>query len=179
MISFFAALFIAFLSGIGARDRGLLRFLCRAGAPRGVLLPIAVATACVATALAAGLGAAAAREYIARTRPLLAGAALVIAGTRLLLIVRTRAPREPTNSLGAAAFVFFVYQLPDAARFSTMAMALSGSALPAACGGALGSAAALVGRWHGLAEVLQPGRGRQVLGVLLMLSGLVWIDRFW
>ena len=176
MAGFLFALVIAFLSGIGARDRALFEHLCRAGAPRGALLTTAIATASIAAALAARLGEAAAPEFAAHTRPMLAGAALVIAGTRLLPAVWAREPQEPTRSLGAAALVLFAYQISDTARFAVLAIALSGSALPAAVGGALGSAAALAGRWRWLT---QPGRGRQALGVLLMVAGMGWIYRFW
>jgi hypothetical protein len=172
MIAFVAA----FLTGFGARDQVLLAQLGRVGGLRGALLLTAVATSAVATMLAAWMGWEVARHVVAPMRPWLVALAIAIAGARLLPMVRVPVIREPTNSLGAAAIVFFACQVMDAGRWLILAMGVSGWALAAAVGGALGSAAGLTigsrGDERFLSPAVQPLRVRRVCGVLLMLAAM-------
>jgi hypothetical protein len=170
---------IAFVTGFGARDQVLLAQLSRAGGPRNALLVTALATAGLATALAAWVGWASALQLTALARQGLAGLALAVAGIRLLPPARPRVLKEPTNSLGAAAIVLIAYQVADTGRLSILALALavSGSALPVACGGVLGSAAVLATGWHHAGRLLMPPAhlhlARQAFGVTLTIAGIM------
>jgi hypothetical protein len=184
------ALVAAFLAGIGARDQTLLAHLSARGGPRPAWLAVAVATGAGAAILAAWAGAQAAPELAPKLRALLAALALALAGGELCLFARVKPPKEPTNSLGAAAIVLLAHQITDASRLLVFAIAVSWPAAQTALGGALGGGAALVIGWVGgkqfLAATPQLRLARRVSGAILLLSAafVAWytlgdVDRFY
>lgn len=191
---FFLMLGATCLTGIGASDQRLLARMSDVAGRRATLLVVAVATASIATAIAAGAGRVVTPQLSAPARLLGMALALALAGARLLQPVPTRPLREPTNSLGAAAIVLFALQISDAGRLIILATGLGGMTAggPAAAiaGGTLGSAAVLAIGWHGgnetrrLAVKLQ--RGRRAAGLVVILAAAAAIsmafgagDRFW
>ena len=176
------ALLAALLAGLGARDQMLVANLCARSGPRPMLLATAIATG----ALASGIAAWASREVSAELSHavlvLLAAMSLGMAGAESLLLSPGNPPREPTNSLGAAAIVLFADQITDTARFLILAIALaSEQPLAAGVGGAVGGAVAL---WLGAAQarwLVGAGpllRGiRSSAGVLLLIAGVVLVMR--
>jgi len=172
------ALLAALLAGLGARDQMLVANLSARFGPRPMLLATAIASG----ALASGLAAWASREVSAELSHaallLLAALSLGMAGAESLLLSPGKAPREPTNSLGAAAIVLFADQITDTARFLILAIALaSEQPLAAGVGGAVGGAVAL---WLGAAQARWlVGAGpllrsiRSGAGFLLLIAGVV------
>ena len=176
------ALLAALLAGLGARDQMLVANLSARWGPRPALLATAIATG----ALASGLAAWATRE-VATGLPhaaclLVAAISLVAAGADSLLLGPGKPPKEPTNSLGAAAIVLFADQITDSARCLILAVALaSEQPLSAGVGGAVGGAAALVlggmqARW-----LVDAGPWlkaiRRGAGVVLLLAGGTLVAR--
>ena len=142
------ALLGAALAGIGARDQTLMARLAAAQGSRVSAGLVAFAVCCATAACAAWAGATITSMISAKAQLLLAWLALVIAGAEMLAIVPGKAPKEPTHSLGAMAFVLAAYQLTDAARFLTFAVAvLTAASVPAGIGGAVGGAITLTATW--------------------------------
>ena len=111
-----------------------------------------------------------------------AALALGMAGLESLLLAPGKPPREPTNSLGAAAIVLFADQITDSARFLILAIALaSEQPLAAGVGGAVGTGVALAlggGFARGLLGAGPVLRAiRRVAGLLLLLAGAVLVIR--
>lgn len=148
MTGLLLALLGALLAGFGARDQTLMARLAGAQGSRVSALAVAFAVCCATAAFAAWAGSALAPVISARAGLLLAWLALFIAGVEMLAIVPGRAPKEPTHSLGAMAFVLGAYQLADASRFLIFAVAVMAAApIPTSIGGALGGAISLTAAW--------------------------------
>ncbi len=174
MNGFLFALLAVQLAGIGARDQILVAQMTAKQGLRPSLLLIAILTSTI-TAIAAGWAAAEAPLELGRT-PRLAFAALALAlgGIESLLFSRPKPPKEPTQSLAAAAIVLFAHQLTDAGRLLIFALAIATNSPLAVVGGAIGGAAALVMGWLGGAELLGNPRRLQVArgisGALLLFT---------
>ena len=109
--------------------------------------------------------------------------ALAAAGFESLVFAPKIKFREPTRSLFAAGLVLLAHQAADAARFLVLAIALATFApIPAAVGGALGSAGALAFGWLASGAMLERESGlvtlRRWAGTVLLGAGLgmgLWI----
>lgn len=176
------ALLAALLAGLGARDQMLVAQLSARSGPRPMLLLTAMATAALASGLAAWASGEVSAELNHAAGLLLAAMALGVAGAESLLLRPGKPPREPTSSLGAAAIVLFAGQITDSTRCLILAIAIaSEQPFAAGVGGAVGSGLAL---WLGATQargLLGAGgllRGiRQVAGVMLLVAGLVLVAR--
>ena len=169
MTGLLLALLATVLTGIGARDQTLIARLAKAQGQRVSALAAAFAVCCGTAALAAWAGAALA------TQPMIAWLALFLAGIEMLMIQPGRAPREPTHSLGAMAFVLAFYQVTDAARLLILALALmTASPVQAGIGGAIGGAITLIAGWLAPAPFTSPRirPWRRLLGLALLLTVL-------
>ena len=175
------ALLAALLAGFGARDQMRVAQLSAPNGPRPMLLLTGIATG----ALASGLAAWATREVASGINHgaclLVAAMALAVAGAESLFVAPGKPPREPTNSLGAAAIVLFADQITDSARLLILAIALaSEQPLAAGVGGAVGTGIALMLGGYFAQGLLGAGRVlrviRGVAGAMLLLAGgvLVW-----
>jgi len=172
MSGFLFAFLAVLLAGIGARDQMLVAALTARQGARGSLLLVALVTGIVACAIAAWGAVQLAPMMTAKARMILAAMALALAGAEALVLRGPRAPAEPTHSLGAAAIVLFAQQITDPARFLIFAIALATMApIPAAIGGAAGSAMALVAGWLAGADLLRPSLpiARRLTGLVLLL----------
>ena len=177
MIGCLFALLAAGLAGLGARDQMLVAQL---GARWG-RRPMLMLTALASGALAAGLAAWASREVSEGLNHAaclaVAALALGVAGAELLLIAPGKPPREPTNSLGAAAIVLFAAQITDSARCLILAVALaSEQPLAAGVGGAVGGGAALLLGAYQAHWLLEAGAMRRAIrgaaGVALLNAAI-------
>jgi hypothetical protein len=175
MTGLFLTLLATLLVGCGARDQVLVAQLAeRQGARPGVLI-VAVASGCLAAALAAWGGAQVAGLMPAPARLFLVAVAVGLAGLELLTMRPCAAAAEPTHSLGAFALVIFAIQLTDAARFVVFALAaLTQAPLTSAMGGAIGAAAMVAAGWMIAPPVRAPWLPalRRSLGGLLLLVAL-------
>lgn len=168
------------LAGFGARDQTLIARLAGVQGSRVSALAVASAVCCATAAFAAWAGATIAPMMSAQARLLVAWLALVIAGIEMLAIVPGKAPKEPTHSLGAMAFVLGAYQLSDAARFLIFGVAvLTGAAIPAGIGGALGGATTLTAAWAAPAQFADPRirLWRRLAGAALLVLAAVLLLR--
>lgn len=157
MTGLLLALLGAALAGFGARDQTLMARLAAAQGSRVSALAVALAVCCATAAFAAWAGSAIAPMISIEARLLFAWLALVIAGVEMLAIVPGKAPTEPTRSLGAMGLVLIAYQLSDAARFMTFAAAvMTGAAIPAGIGGAVGGAITVAAAWLAPAQFAKP-----------------------
>jgi hypothetical protein len=148
MTGLLLALLGTVLAGLGARDQTLMARLAGAQGRRASALAVALAISCATAAFAAWAGSTIAPLVPADARLLLAWLALAVAGVEMLAIVPSRAPAEPTHSLGAMAFVLGAFQLTDAARFLIFAVAvMTATAIPAGIGGVVGGAVSLAAAW--------------------------------
>jgi Ca2+/H+ antiporter, TMEM165/GDT1 family len=148
MTGLLLALLGAAIAGLGARDQNLMARLAATQGARPSALVIALAISFATAAFAAWAGSTIAPIMPAKARLLLAWLALVLAGVEMLVIVPGKAPKEPTNSLGALAIVLAAHQITDAARFLTFAIAVMAAApMPAGIGGAVGGAVSLTAAW--------------------------------
>jgi len=112
--------------------------------------------------------------------------ALAAAGFESLVFKPKFTAKEPTRSLFAAALVLLMHQAADAARFITFAIALLTYApIPAAVGGAMGTAFALTMGWLASGALLDAQGGiitiRRWAGTILLGVGLgmalwIWIN---
>lgn len=148
MTGLFLALLATLLAGVGARDQMTMAQLGRAQGARPGVLVIALALGFATAAFAAWASQAIAPMLNSNARLFLAALALGFAGAESLVLAPGRKPDEPTRSLAAFAVVMAAHQLTDAARFLIFAIALAANApLPAALGGAAGSALLLGAAW--------------------------------
>ena len=142
------ALFAAIATGIGARDQTAMARLAGAQGARPSAWVIGVAIACATAAIAVWAALAIASLLPAHGKALLAAVVIALAGVEMLATVPGPAPKEPTRSLGALAFVLTAHQLTDATRLLTFAIALlAGSPLLTGVGGAVGGALSLSAAW--------------------------------
>jgi hypothetical protein len=150
MSGFLFAFLATLIAGIGARDQLALAGLAARLGQRPTLLGVAVLSA-VATAALAAWAALAVLPLLggnAAGGKVLTAIALGLAGAEMLALRTRRDPAEPTRSLGAIGIVLFAHQLTDAARFVVFALAvLTAAPIPAAIGGAAGSAAVVTLGW--------------------------------
>lgn len=178
MTGLLLALLGAVIAGLGARDQNLMARLAGAQGSRPNALMLAIAISFATAAFAAWAGSTIAPVMPAKARFLLAWLALVIAGIEMLIIVPGKAPKEPTQSLGALAIVLAAHQITDAARFLIFAVAvLTATTLPAGIGGAVGGAASIAAAWM-VPEILGNPRMRlwrriAGLGLLVLAAGLL------
>jgi hypothetical protein len=181
MTGLLLALLGTLLAGIGARDQTLIARLANAQGSRVSALAVALAVCCATAAFAAWAGSTVAPMLSAKARLLLAWLALVIAGVEMLAVIPGKAPKEPTHSLGAMAFVLTAYQLTDAARFLTFAVAvLTAAPVPAGIGGAVGGAITLAAAWLAPAPFGSPRIRlwrRLAGGALLVLAAALLLRR--
>lgn len=184
MQGFIFALFATFIAGLGARDQVLVAVLSdKLGRRRSLLV-----LACLTGAFACAFAAWATREFSAHLdyagRLVLACFALIAGGLESIFIGPRRRAREPTRSLFAAAIVFLMDQMADAARFLVLAIALLTDPVAAGVGGAVGNAASLMVGWLGAGPLLgaQGGlrqarrwAGGLMLCAAMVLAGAVWV----
>lgn len=178
MTGLLLALSAALLAGIGARDQTAMARLAGAQGARPSAWVIGIAIAC-ATAAVAAWAALAITPLLPVSGPaLLAGLAIALAGAEMLAIVPGPAPKEPTNSLGALAFVLIAHQLTDATRLLTFAIALlAASPVLAGVGGALGGTLSLSAAWLA-PQVFGNARlrvWRKIVGAVLLATAAVWL----
>jgi hypothetical protein len=172
MSGFLFTFLAALLAGIGARDQVTMAGLTAKLGARLSLLLIAIATAIAASAFAAWGAASITGMFPGRARMLLAAMALGLAGAEALVLRAPKPLKEPTRSLGAAGIVMLAHQLTDSVRFLVFAIAMATMApIPAAVGGAAGSAAALTAGWLAGDDLLRPQLPlvRRGVGLLLLL----------
>jgi hypothetical protein len=175
---FFLAIIAALLVGIGARDQATVAALSARQGPRPALLMVALGCSCACTAVITWLSFEVGVWLVAPARIMLAAIALACAGLGTLVrLPRKPPPREPTNSLFAAALVFLSQQLTDASRLLVAALVLSGfEPVPVAAGGAMGSCFSLACGWRAplLADQIRLRIVRRIAGVLLIGTSL-WL----
>ncbi len=168
------------LAGLGARDQMMTATFAARQGQHLTLLLIAVATGLCTAALAAWAALAIAPMLVGKARLFFAAMALGLAGMESLFLSPGRKPIEPTHSLGAYAIVLLAQQITDAARFLVFAMAvLTGQAVNAGLGGAIGNAIMLGAAWSApeLFEWHRLRLLRRGLGALLVLTALVLAGR--
>lgn len=177
MSGFLLALLAVLIVGLGARDQLLLAAMTARQGARPTVLVAALATALLATGLAAAASGLIARQLGGNARLVFAAIALALAGAELLFTRRPRVPREPTHSLGAFAVVALAAQLTDAVRFLVLAIAVAvRSPLAVGLGGAVGAAVLAIGAWQSGEALLARDltRLRRRLGaVLVTLAGVL------
>ena len=176
MDGFLLALLLVFALASGGRDQWLVaQWSDRLGQSTALLLT-AIASAVLAAAAMAWIGAEFAALLPRRAAQMLVAFALGFAALELALPVRRKTPREPTRSIGAIAVVLLARQIGDGARFGVFALA-AWTTLPvtAGLGGALGGAAAVGMGWGmgegGLARFPLPTL-RRVLAAGLLVAAL-------
>lgn len=176
MPAFYLTFLAVLLSGIGARDQCTIAGLAQAQGRRPAVLFVAMAVGVVTAALAAWAAHWMLLHLPAPARAIFAAIGLAMAGLESLVIVRRRAPREPTNSLGALAVVLLAAQVTDAARFIVFALGV-GLAAPIVSGAAGGLGAAVLAgfAWACPEAVTSPCARwvRRTAGGLLLLAATV------
>lgn len=148
MDSFLFALLLVSALALGGRDQWLVAQWSDALGRSVPLLLTGMASAALAAAAMAWIGAEFAALLPRRAAQLLVAFALAIAAAELAWPVRLKAPQEPTRSLGAIGIVLLSRQVGDAARFAVFALA-AWSVVPrtAGLGGALAGAGAVTLGW--------------------------------
>jgi len=178
MTGLLLALSAALLAGIGARDQTAMARLAGAQGARPSAWVIGVSVSFATAALAVWAAVSIAPLLPAHGLALLAGLATALAGVEMLAAVPGPAPKEPTNSLGALAFVLIAHQLTDATRLLTFAIALlAASPVLAGIGGALGGALSLSAAWLA-PQVFGNARlrvWRRIVGAVLLATAAVWL----
>lgn len=148
MPALFLALLTSALAMLGARPASLTARLSGALGANGGLLAVCWLTAIATSALAGWAGVWLAPLMAPAAKAMFVAAALAVSALELLFARSSRAPAEPTRSLGAALLVLLAGQVTDAARFFVLALAVAtGEPVLAAAGGALGSGAVLTAAW--------------------------------
>lgn len=173
MTGLLLALLGTVLAGLGARDQILMARLAGAQGSRVSALAVAFVVCCATAASAAWAGSTLAPMMSASARLLLAWLMLVIAGVEMLVIVPGKAPKEPTHSLGAMAFVLGAYQVTDAARILIFAVTLMTAApVPTGIGGAVGGAVTLTAAWLAPKSFTNPRirLWRRIVGALMLVA---------
>lgn len=178
MSAFYLTLIAVLLAGFGARDQLTIAGLTQRQGQRPALLILACLCACLTAILAAWLAMQMLPILPPPARAVFAALAVGFAGVESLLPGTGRNPREPTDSLGAAALVLLAHQLTDAPRFLVFGLGI-GMAAPVAsgAGGLLGGVVLVTLSWAFPEFLKQPAarRMRRVIGLLLMLTALVVI----
>jgi putative Ca2+/H+ antiporter (TMEM165/GDT1 family) len=151
---FLFALLAVQLAGIGARDQILVAQMTAKQGLRPALLIIALLTSTIAAILAGWAAAEAPLELGRSPRLAFAALALGLGGIESLLFSKPKPPKEPTQSLAAAAIVLFAQQITDSGRLLIFAIAVATNSSLAVLGGVLGGAASLVIGWLGGAQLL-------------------------
>ena len=148
MDGFLLALLLTFALALGGRDQRMVAQWSDALGQSMALLAVGVVCAALSAGAMAWLGSEFAALLPRRAAQMLVAFALGAAAFELAWPVKTKAPLEPTRSLGAIAIVLLARQIGDAARFAVFALAAWAS-LPvtAGLGGALGGAAAVALGW--------------------------------
>lgn len=181
MDSFLLALLLTFALALGGRDQLMVGQWADSLGRSTPLLVIAVASAALAAAAMAWLGAEFAALLPRRAQQMLVAFALGVAAIELAWPVRLNPPCEPTRSLGAIGIVLLARQVGDAARFAVFALA-AWSVLPltAGLGGALAGAGAAAMGWSIGAEGLARFPLRTVrlglAGVLLIAALFIGLN---
>ena len=169
------ALIGALLAGVGARDFVLIARLTGRQGRRPLVLVVALASAIGTTVAAVYASQALAAALPGPTRVFIAALAAGMAGIELIVIRPGRAPAEPTHSLGALAVVLLAQHIIDAARFLIFAIAVATRApIPAALGGAFGSALLVTAAWLGGRDLAKHDLTplRRIVGVALLIPAL-------
>lgn len=154
--------------------------LAGAQGARPSALVVGVAMTFCTSAFAASAASAIAPLAPADGRLLLAALAIALAGLEMLMVVPSPAPKEPTQSLGALAFVIAAHQLTDATRFLIFAIALLMAApLPTGLGGAVGGAMTLAAAWlaPGIFDTARVRPWRRIAGAALLVIAAVQLLR--
>lgn len=176
MPAFYLTFLAVLLSGIGARDQGIVAGLTRVQGRRPAVLVVALIVGLVTAALAAWAASWMLLHLPPPARAIFAAIALGMAGLESLAFAGRRLPgrtlREPTNSLGALAVVLLAAQVTDAVRFIVFALGV-GLAAPFVSGaaGALGAAGLAGFAWTCPDAVTHPRAGsvRRTAGALLLI----------
>ncbi|QVM83695.1 hypothetical protein [Novosphingobium decolorationis] len=175
MPAFYLTLLAVLLSGIGARDQGVVATLSLRQQRRPAILVMALATSLACAGLAAFAAHTLLESLPPPARMIFAAIALGLAGAESLLLGPVRAWKEPTHSLGALGLVLLAHQIGDAARFVIFGLGV-GMAAPVVSGlaGFLGGAVLLGFAWAFPQEASRP-RWRLVrrgAGGALLLAAL-------
>lgn len=148
MDSFLFSLLLVFGLALGGRDQWLAARWSDALGKSTPLLLAGMATAALSAATMAWAGAEFATLLPRPAADMLVAFALGLAGLELAWPIRSRAPQEPTRSLGAITIVLLARQIGDGARFVIFALAAwADLPLTAGLGGALGGAGAFALGW--------------------------------
>ena len=170
-----------FVAGFGARDQTLIARLGAAQGRRVNALAAALVVCFATAAFAAWAGFTIAPMLSAPGRLLLAWLVLVLAGVEMLAVRPGKAPKEPTHSLGAMAFVLVAYQVTGAARLLIFAVTVMTVApVPAAVGGTIGGAITLSAAWLAPQSFTSPHvrLWRRLAGIaLLVLAAALLLRR--
>jgi hypothetical protein len=172
-----------FLAGIGARDQMLVAALTARLGRHGGLLLMGALTGTLASCFVAWASVEIALSLSYPARLVMACFALGAAGFESLVFKPKFKAKEPTRSLFAAALVLLMQQAADASRFLVFAIAmLTDAPIPAAAGGAVGTAFALTMGWLAAGAMLDAQSGitqiRRWAGAVLLGVGVglaLWI----
>jgi hypothetical protein len=175
MPAFYLTFLAVLLAGLGARDQATVAGLALRQGRRPAVLVVAIACAALAAAVAAYAAGFMLERLPPPARTLFAALALGLAGLESLVLSGPRAPKEPTNSLGALALVLVARQLTDSARFVVFGMAV-GLAAPFVSGaaGVLGGALLVAFAWARPDLLATPAARwtRRGVGALLLLAAI-------
>lgn len=175
MPAFYLTLLAVLLAGFGARDQLTIAGLTQRQGRRPALLILACTSACATAVFAAWLAMTISPILPLPARAIFAALTVGFAGAESFLLTNSRPPREPTESLGAAAMVLLAHQLTDAPRFLVFGLAV-GMAAPVASGaaGVLGGVVLVAFSWSFPEFLKQPlaRRMRRVIGLLLLLTAV-------
>lgn len=176
MPAFYLTLVAVLLAGFGARDQVTVAGLVLRQGRRPAVLIVAVLGAVLTAALAALAARFMLHQLPAPARAIFAAIALGMAGIESMVVAPRRDPAEPTNSLGALAFVLVVHQVTDAARFLVFGLGV-GMAAPVMSGlaGALGGTVLVALAWSRPDWLDRPAARlvRRLVGLLLAIAALV------
>lgn len=182
MSALYLTLLAVLLAGFGGRDQMTIAGLTVQQGRRPAVLMVGIVSS-ICTALVAAWAAATILDILPPpARLFFAASALGLAGLEALFLGPRRIPSEPTNSLGALAFVLLALQITDSARFVILGVGV-GLASPwiAGWGGALAGACLMLFAWtnHSLMGTPMARVIRRVIGgVLLGASILIGLSAF-
>ncbi|QZH73970.1 MAG: hypothetical protein JY451_09355 [Erythrobacter sp.] len=144
MAPFFLSFLAVALAMLAGREAVRVSRFAAAGANVGALLALVALAAVAGCALAAWLAGNFAELLGPKQQSWFVAAALVMAGLEVIFLDAPKAPREPTQSLGALALVLFAGVLADASGLLVLSLSVAtGAPMLAAAGGGLGAAMVL------------------------------------
>lgn len=180
MPAFYLTFLAVLLAGIGARDQAVIAGLADRQGRRPMVLVVALATSALTALAAAWLATIMLAQLPPPARFIFAAIALGLAGLESLLLAPPRAPREPTNSLGALAVVLMAHQITDAPRFLVFGMGVGlGAAGMAGAAGIAGGMALVTFAWVAphLIGTAAARWTRRATGLALVLAALTMFLR--